>query len=146
MQYAYCSQCIWARSHRRRHCACAFYIYTLLVYINTCVQSKPSSDQRCSRNRNCETETLSKLKNSSDSKLEFRDRHQDSKICGLCQYFSNHFPHNAITTSRWCFFKFLAILLFALVVSRLQIQQTKSTLNCKNFPKQYRCSIKSLKQ
>ena len=63
MQYAFCSQyCTWPRSHRGRHCACAFYIYTLLMYTNTCIQSKPSSDQRCSRDRNCETETWSKVR------------------------------------------------------------------------------------
>jgi len=30
------SQCFsWARSHLGRHCDCAFYIYTLLMYSNT---------------------------------------------------------------------------------------------------------------
>jgi len=63
MQDAFCSQyCNWARSHRGRHCACAFYIYTLLMYTPTHVQSNPSTDQRCSRDLNFGTETWSKLR------------------------------------------------------------------------------------
>jgi len=36
MQYAFCSQnWCWARPHCNRHNDCAFYLYTLLVYISS---------------------------------------------------------------------------------------------------------------
>jgi len=64
----YSQYCTWSRSHRGWHCACDFYIYTLVMYINTHIKSKPSSDQRCSRDWNCETETWSKSETETSSK------------------------------------------------------------------------------
>jgi len=43
------------------------------------------------------------------------------------------------------FFEILAFFIPALVISYLQIQQTKNTLNYRSFTKPYRCSIQSLK-
>jgi len=104
MQYDFCTQyCTGSRSHRGRHCACAFYIYTLLMYTNTSVQSNPSSDQRCSRDRNCETETAKPRpgQNSETETLSNNPRLEtcvsisiDLKICGLCQYFSKKCHHH----------------------------------------------------
>jgi len=118
------------------------------MYTNTHVKSKPSSDQRCSRDRNCETETWSKLRDR-DFIKEFETRDLRCEIDTETRKFVDY-----ANFSKTChhhfkiefFFEFLAVFLPALVVSHLQIQQTKGTLNYGNFAMPYRCGIKSLKQ
>ena len=60
----------------------------------------------------------------------------------IMQYFSKKCHHHFEIE----FFRISGIFLPALAVSHLQIQQTKGTLNYRNFAMPYRCNIKSLKQ
>jgi len=80
---------------------------------------------------------------------------------GLCRKFLNNFrkmsspgSHQGLTTSKlnffhfywyWFIVEFRVFFLTAFVVSYLQIQQVTNTLNYRNFPRPYRCSIQSLK-
>jgi len=92
--------------------------------------------QWCSPDLNIEFETWSNLR---DRHLIKKSETQESTICGLCWYFSTNFQ-KILSRLRSCnFFEFLAFFLPALVVSYLQIQQTKNKLIYKSFPKPYLC-------
>jgi len=56
------------------------------------------------------------------------------------------FSKNIVATTKLQFFRNLAVFLPALVVSYLQIQQTKHTLIYKSFTKPYCCSTQNLKR
>jgi len=67
------------------------------------------------------------------------------KFVGYADIFLKIFQKMSSPPRNWIFYEFLAIYPPALFVSFLQIQQTKNTLNHRNFTKSYRCSIESLK-
>ena len=82
------------------------------------------------------SETWSNLQ---DRHLIEKSETQNSKICGLCRYFSTNFE-KILSQLRSCnFFEFLAFFSPGLGVSYLQIQQTKNTLIYKSFTKPYFC-------
>jgi len=59
--------------------------------------------------------------------------------------FAGIFHKNVIITSQLIFFEFLVYLRPVLIVSYLQIQQTKNSLNYKSFTKLFLCDIQNLK-
>jgi len=92
--------------------------------------------QWCSRDLNIKSETRSNLPY---RHLIKKSKTQDSKISGLCWYFSTNFQTILLRLRSCNFFEFLAFFLPASVVSYLQIQQTKNMLIYKSFTKPYFC-------
>ena len=76
-----------------------------------------------------------------DTKTLLKHRDQNFKICAFRQNFSRKSHHHF----KLNFFKFLAFFPTVLVVSYLQTQQRKNSLNYRRFTKSYPCCIQSLK-
>jgi len=138
--FFYSQYCSWARSHRGQHCACAFYICTLLMYINTYVQSKPSSDQRCRRDLTARL----KLKKSDTQELSFETDTETWKFVDYGNIFSKNFPKHVITTSNLKFFRISGIFPIYFACFSPADTADKKHVELQKFPMPYRCS--NLKQ
>ena len=93
--------------------------------------------QRCSRDLHVSTETWSKVRD-----LIEKSETRESKISGLCRYFSTNFE-NIVTTTKLQFFRISGIFPTCFVCLSTNTTE-KNTLIYKSFTKPYRCSDQRL--
>jgi len=98
----------------------------------------------CSRDKNVQTETWLKFRDGDFIKKSETET-RDSKIFGFSEGFQNVFQKISPPVRSWNLFEFLAFFNLVWFFFLSAYAEEKDMFKCRNFTKQCRCSIQSLK-